>query len=274
MNNVNKFIAYLKKYGAVKTVKRVFKKISSKRKKKLPKLQNYRRYLKLFSNLEGVEIGGPSIFFQDSLPIYKAVKSLDCVNFGTNTIWQGSLKEGKNFHYYKNKTGYLHICDSVSMDIIPCKKYDFCLSSNVLEHIANPFKAFSEWLRVINDEGLLLVVVPKKEANFDHNRPTTSFNHLKNDYDNNIGENDLTHLEEILQLHDLSLDPPAGTFTEFKVRSINNFQNRAFHQHVFDMNLLQTIFEYFNLEILDSLTIKTDYIILGRKRTMASTPLL
>lgn len=266
MNCVKKFIVYTKKYGIVDTSKRILRKINSKRKKKLPKLPNNKRYLKLFNNLAGVEIGGPSIFFQDSLPIYKVIKSLDCVNFGTKTIWQGTQKEGNNFHYYKNKTGYLHICDSVNMEIISSKKYDFCLASNVLEHIANPFKAISEWLRIIKDDGMLLVIVPKKESNFDHNRPITSFDHIENDFENNINEADLSHFDEILQLHDLSLDPPAGTYEEFKIRSLNNFQNRAFHQHIFDMNLLQRIFAYFNLEIIESVTIKTDYIILGRKK--------
>lgn len=267
MNKVNKLIAYTKKHGLIETLKKILKKITPKRKKKLPKLPNYKAYVKWFNNLSGVEIGGPSIIFQDSLPIYKVIKSLDCINFGTETIWQGTLKEGDNFHYYKNKPGYLHICDSVKMDVIPSKKYDFCLSSNILEHIANPFKAFSEWLRVISNEGLLVVVVPKKEANFDHNRPINSFEHLKSDYENNVGEDDLSHLEEILQLHDLSLDYlPNRTIEAFKVRSVNNFQNRALHQHIFDMDLLQRIFGYFNLEILESVTIQTDYIILGRKK--------
>ena len=127
----------------------------------------------------------------------------------------------------------------------------------------------SEWLRISKDDAFLLIVVPKREANFDHNRPITSFEHLKNDYDNKVGEDDLSHLEEILRLHDLSLDPPAGTYTEFKMRSMNNFQNRALHQHIFDINLLTRIFGYFNLEIIESAIIKTDYIILGKKKIMS-----
>ena len=260
MGRAIRLLAYAKDKGVARTLKLVLDKISS------PKLPNHKRYLTLLNGLVGVEIGGPSAFFQERLPLYKVVKSLDCVNFGSKTLWQGNLEEGNNYHYYKNKTGYLHICDTVSLDTIPSRKYDFCLSSNVIEHIANPFKAFSEWLRILKDDGLLLIVVPKKEANFDHNRPTTSFDHLKKDYDKNVGEDDLNHLEEILRLHDLSLDPPAGTYAEFKVRSMNNFQNRALHQHVFDMNLIQRIFVYFNLEILENTIIKTDYVILGRKR--------
>jgi SAM-dependent methyltransferase len=259
MSKVNKLLAYEKEHGVTKTLELVLGKIYT------PKISDHKHYLKLLNGLEGLEIGGPSSFFRYKLPIYNVVKSLDGVNFGTRTLWQGNMEQGNNYYFYGKKRGYLYICDTVNMDIIPSKKYDFCLSSNVLEHIANPFKAISEWLRVLKDDGLLLLVVPKKEANFDHNRPITSFEHLKNDYDNNVGEDDLSHLEEILQLHDLSLDPPAGTHDEFKVRSMNNFQNRALHQHVYDMDLLQKIFGYFNLEILETAIIKTDYIILGKK---------
>jgi SAM-dependent methyltransferase len=263
MHKTHSLFAYTRKHGIAKTLKLVSNKIYTP---KTPKVPGYKRYVTLFDGLSGVEIGGPSIVFQRSLPIYRVVASLDCVNFGSNTLWQGKLEPGNNYHYYADKTGYQYICDAVSMEDIESGKYDFCLSCNVLEHIANPFKAVSEWLRIIKTGGLLLIVVPKKEANFDHNRPVTSFEHLKNDYENNICEDDLGHLEEILRLHDLSMDPPAGTPAEFKMRSLNNLQNRALHQHVFDMELLLKIYEYFDLEVLEKTTIKTDYFLLGKKK--------
>jgi SAM-dependent methyltransferase len=233
---------------------------------KMKKLYNYQDYLELFIGLSGLEIGGPSVFFQRSLPIYKVVKNLDCVNFQTRTLWQGNLEQGNNYRYYKNKTGYQYICDAVSMEGIETGKYDFCLSCNVLEHIANPLKAISEWLRVINENGLLLLVVPRKESNFDHNRPTTTFDHLKKDYDSKVCEDDLTHIEEIMRLHDLRLDRPAGTYEQFKSRSLNNLENRALHQHVFDMDLLEKTFQFFNLKVLAESTVRTDYVILGKKQ--------
>ena len=47
------------------------------------------------------------------------------------------------------------------------------------------------------------LVVPHKDKTFDHNRPVTSLNHLEEDLDNDVDEDDLTHLPEILELHDL-----------------------------------------------------------------------
>jgi hypothetical protein len=86
------------------------------------------------------------------------------------------------------------------------------------------------------------------------------------DYKNNIGEDDLSHLEEILKLHDLSLDPPAGTFEQFKARSLKNIENRCLHHHVFDNFLLKSVFEHFGLQVIYSSNTNDDYIIGGLKK--------
>jgi hypothetical protein len=59
---------------------------------------------------------------------------------------------------------------------------------------------------------------------------------MVSDYKNQIGEDDLTHVNEILELHDLSKDLPAGTPEQFRVRSLNNAAVRALHHHVFSLS--------------------------------------
>jgi len=54
------------------------------------------------------------------------------------------------------------------------------------------------------------------------------------DRERRTDERDLTHLPEILELHDLGLDPAAGTKHNFHQRSLRNFENRSLHHHVFD----------------------------------------
>ena len=83
----------------------------------------------------------------------------------------------------------------------------------MLEHVANPIKALSEWKRITS--GKIILIVPRKDFNFDHKRPITSFNHLLEDFDNDVNESDLTHLDEILSLHDLELDAPSGHLNSF-----------------------------------------------------------
>jgi SAM-dependent methyltransferase len=140
------------------------------------------------------------------------------------------------------------------------------LSCNNIEHVANPLKAIEQMVSVLKPNGALLVIVPRKESNFDHNRNIVKFAHLVENYDNNIQENDLGHLEEILRLHDLTLDPAAGTPEQFKERSLKNFENRCLHHHVFDLNVLSEIYTYFKLSIVAEFEIQTDYVIIGLKK--------
>lgn len=232
-------------------------------------IDNYEEYEKLFQDKDGIEIGGPSKFFEikGTLPVYNIVASLDTLNFSDSTIWEGVLKKGNTFKYDRGiRVGYQHIVDATDLSSITSEKYEFLLSCNVLEHIANPLKALHEWKRIIKPGGSLLLILPRKESNFDHNRKITSFEHLVDNYNNNVDERDLSSLQEILKYHDLSLDPEAGNKEMFEMRSKNNFENRALHHHVFDMALLKQIYQYLEFEILLSNTLLQDFVIVGRKK--------
>jgi SAM-dependent methyltransferase len=223
------------------------------------------RLIEKFRYKNGIEIGGFShIFSKDGeIPIYPVVNTLDCCNFGKQTIWEGALEEGKNFNY-GDKIGYRYICEATELSKkVLLSNYDFVISSNCFEHIANPLKAFNEFLDITNEGGTILLVLPKKETNFDHKRQVTSFDHLEEDFEMDVGEGDLSHFEEIMELHDLSMDLPAGTIEQFKGRSLKNYENRALHHHVFDMQRLYDIYDYFHLKIIASAEMKTDYLIAG-----------
>lgn len=209
---------------------------------------------KLFNDKIGLEIGGISnASFSEIgfMPIYPFVKNIDNCTFSNNTIWEGLLDQGFNYSYYKNKKkGYQYILEGSFLDSIPSDNYDFLLASHVLEHIANPIKALKEWLRVIKPNGYIVLVLPNKKVTFDHHRPTTEFSHLLDDFKNDTTEEDLTHLDEILELHDLTRDPAAGDFNSFKLRSQNNVSNRCLHHHVFDVTLIQEVINYLNLKLV------------------------
>lgn len=176
------------------------------------------------------------------------------------------LSQETHINILKKKKGYQYICDGVDVPIIPKDKYDFVLSCNNLEHIANPLKAVSNWLQLLKPEGgLIVLVLPRKESNFDHKRPVTTFQHLLNDYQNNVGEDDLFVLDEVFQLHDLSLDPLAGGLENYKKRSLDNFNNRCLHHHVYDLALLKEICAFFQLEVLLTETRVKDHIIIAKQ---------
>jgi SAM-dependent methyltransferase len=206
----------------------------------------------LFEDKIGLEIGGPSDVFQgkDLLPVYPCATRIDGVNFSTSTLWAGGISETAGYRTTDGRVGQQFVCEASKLERIADRTYDFVLSSHSLEHSANPLKCIAEWLRVLKPGGALLLLLPDARFTFDHRRPVTSFEHLLEDYRNDVGEDDLTHLEEILALHDLSQDPQAGSAESFRARSLRNIENRALHQHVFDAALLRQIYCHFNIRPL------------------------
>jgi SAM-dependent methyltransferase len=228
-------------------------------------LPNRRLYEGYVRGKAGLEIGGPSPLFSIVLPLYPQARSVDGVNFSASTVWEGSLTPGRTFRYYRHRLGMQYLCEATDLAPIAASAYEFVLSSNCLEHVANPIKALLEWKRVLRGGGALVLVVPNKASNFDHRRPFTSFEHLLEDYERGTTEDDLTHLEEILALHDLSRDPPAGSLETFKARSLENFTNRTLHHHVFEPETVARMLRYAGFEVIATSETRTDFFTLAVK---------
>jgi SAM-dependent methyltransferase len=186
-----------------------------------PRCANYREVLRSFAGRKGLEIGGPSAGFgsRGFLPVYSVARVDNCV-FSETTVWANHGKDTL-------------ICEAAQIAVEDAS-YDFVLASHVLEHCANPLKVLQEWRRVLKPSGVLFMVLPDRRFTFDHRRPVTPLAHLLDDYQQGRDETDLSHLDEILRLHDLSRDPLAGTMEQFQARSRHNADNRCLHHHVFD----------------------------------------
>ena len=195
----------------------------------------YRRACRPYvAGKRGLEIGGPSDIFRRGQPIdlYKEVEGLDNCDFSQTTVW---AEQAESFVFDEGKRpGATIICDGSDLNVVADDTYDFVLSSHNLEHFANPVKALREWDRVLHRSGALLLVLPFYKQTFDHRREPTTADHMMEDFRRGTGEDDLTHLPEILERHDLSLDPPAGTPEQFRERGLRNLENRCLHHHVFD----------------------------------------
>lgn len=206
----------------------------------------------LFKNKKGLEVGGPSAFFhlKTPLPIYAWAQSLDGVNYSNSTLWEGTLKEGNHYHYYKSKNGFQFINEATHLNGIQNGAYDFVVSCHSLEHTANPIKALMEWKRVLVDKGSLALILPDKNYTFDILRPVTTLEHLLDDYKNNTPESDATHFDEVIALSDLTMCNVNISKEAFKERTFQNFENRAVHHHVFDLTLIKNMLEYAGFELL------------------------
>jgi SAM-dependent methyltransferase len=217
----------------------------------------------------GIEIGGPSDVFRDGAPLrlYEAVSSLDACNFAGNTIWRSNIAEGMTYQFAPDKpAGRQYVCEASDLGMIPDSTYDFVLASHVIEHVANPIKALAEWSRVTRDDGVMIVVVPHKDATFDHRRPVTTLEHLADDLEKGTGEDDTTHLDEWLRLVDLDRATEAKPFEKFRERSLRNLENRGMHHHVFDTAIAARMVDRAGLQIVSvNPTLPLNIFVLARK---------
>jgi SAM-dependent methyltransferase len=200
--------------------------------------------LRLVQEKTGLEIGGPSTVFQSScsreygwsspLPLYEQVGSLDNCNFSRHTLWSS---HGDLYSFDRRRApGKVIIADGSAVETLTDHAYDFILSSHNLEHFANPVKALLEWKRITRPGGALILVLPDYRRTFDHRRMPTAVEHMLSDYQANMGEDDETHVDEVLELHDLARDGTlkTGRWDELAARSRSNISNRVLHHHVFD----------------------------------------
>src|SRR5580704_11223036 len=202
-------------------------------------------------NKRGLEIGGPSEVFRrwySPLPIYDHIASLDNCDISRTTVWAAHT-DAYNFSPSK-APGKTIFCDGSDLSSVVDHSYDFILSSHNLEHFANPVKALREWRRVTRPGGGLILVLPNYARTFDHRRTPTTVDHMFEDFERNTPEDDLTHLPEILDKHDISLDPGAGSAEEFRRRSLDNVNNRCLHHHVFDQTNSRELLTRCGMEVL------------------------
>jgi ubiquinone/menaquinone biosynthesis C-methylase UbiE len=200
------------------------------------RLETFEMYLPYVSGKKGLEIGGPSGIFRkgNALPLYEEIGKLDNCDFSKSTVW---AKHTETFIFNSKKPhGNTLFCDGSALVDVQDSTYDFLLSAHNLEHFANPVRALKEWQRVLKPNGALVLVLPDYRKTFDHLRTPTRVDHMFEDFEREMGEDDLTHLPEILEKHDLTQDLAAGSRADFHQRSLNNFSNRCLHHHVFDEN--------------------------------------
>lgn len=208
----------------------------------------------IFESGRGLEIGGPSNIFKKGniIPVYPIACKIDNCNFHNQTTWEKNLQEGNTFFFdSRKKPGFQYIVEASNLQQrIAEFSYDFVLSSHCIEHLANPIKGLKEWVRVLRPGGVIVLIVPHKDGTFDHCRAVTSLDHLVQDFEKQVTEDDMTHLEEILRYHDLKKDPDAGDLNAFRERSKHNNQNRCLHHHVFDTHLAVELIHFMQLQIL------------------------
>jgi SAM-dependent methyltransferase len=203
----------------------------------------------LFEGAVALEPGGPSALFgaEGLVPVYPRLASLDTLDYAERTLWSDAPQaEQPELAPIRRRL----IGEAGGLPELPDDAYDAVLSSHVLEHLANPLGALAEWRRLVRPGGHVLLIVPHRDGTFDHRRPVTALEHLRSDAEQQTGEDDLTHLEEILSLHDLDRDPGAPNRETFERRCREVATTRALHHHVFVSRLVAEACAEAGLEVL------------------------
>lgn len=222
-----------------------------RRRIKAPRARSYESCIDLVRDKEGLEIGGPSGIFSRTglLPLYPIARRVDNCTFAASTVWDTRAQDGGAFRYGGRELGRQVVAEGTDLSAFSDGAYDFILTSHMLEHTANPLGALEEWKRVLRDDGTIVLVVPHKDGTFDHRRDVTPLEHLIEDYRAATPEDDLTHLEEIVERHDISRDAGVRSRVELKQRALRNVENRCLHHHVFHSRLVVEMLDYLGLQI-------------------------
>ena len=163
-------------------------------------------------------------------------------------MWEGKIQEGENYKFY-TKTGYQFIREATDLSGIPDNSYDFILSCHSLEHVANPLKAVEEWRRVLKPGGLFVSYYPISEIRLTLNGPIPPCSICSKTMPRKMGEDDRTHVEEMISLHDFSRDNTSGSKEELFGLIRNNYVTRAVHHHVFSFEVVNEMLKYFSFSI-------------------------
>jgi len=202
----------------------------------------------LIGDRSGIEIGGPSAIFRRwyNLPIYDHVGMLDNCDFSQSTTW---ASHSQSFCFSKRRPcGKTYVLEGSDLKDIPTDHYEFLLSSHNLEHLANPIKGLKEWQRVVRPGGHLVIVLPHYARTFDHRRMPTTVQHMEDDYEHNMGEDDLSHVEEVFAAH--YQNDPSRPAEELRALLMSNPSHRMMHHHAFDETNSKALLEAAGLTVL------------------------
>jgi SAM-dependent methyltransferase len=142
---------------------------------------------------------------------------------------------------------YGDACDLPFLD----SSLSYVASSHVLEHVANPLAALSEWYRVLKHRGIIYMVVPDRRKTFDHDRPLTTPEHMLEDFRNAVTQSDETHIDDFVFGIDWAMYSPATGLSQLEAakedlasvyhRSVEAGLEINIHFHVFESSVVREL---------------------------------
>ena len=148
-----------------------------------------------------------------------------------------------------------------------CLDYVACF--DVLQRLANPVAALAEWYRVLRPGGIIYLVVPNRNATWEHTRAVTPVDHMLEDYVKETTGCDASHIDEFVYDVDWSRyspDTPADEMPGLRAslarrlhEAVERGEDIDIHFHTFERDNLREFVttlqcwpkRRFNWEIMD-----------------------
>ncbi len=236
----------------------------------------FRSMLDLFKGKYGAEIGGPSDMFSKNshLPVYPVARKIDMIDFvetdRMDMLELAKRKKQGTFSSPSLRAGTRLIAEGTDLKGIGANRYDFILSSHVVEHLANPIKALNEWKRILKPGGYMVVVAPHLKGGRDHNRQLTPFSHMLKDYREHTKESDTTHMQEIIEKTDPTFDKYAADHEKFVERVRGNYETRVIHQHTYIPETVIRLLDYVGFGVVYVDMLEAGYIVVVAQKVGTS----
>jgi SAM-dependent methyltransferase len=138
----------------------------------------------------------------------------------------------------RNQYPELNDRDLVPVDIVdsgetlaslPDGLEDFVIAAQFIEHCRNPVRALANMLRVVRNQGFVLLTVPDKRYTFDKHRPITTHEHLLDECLNGTEHTLRGHFHDFLK----TPDQEEGETLEGSVDALMA-RDYSIHYHVWD----------------------------------------
>ncbi len=107
--------------------------------------------------------------------------------------------------------------------------FDFVVLNHVIEHVANPIQVIEDLVNLLKPDGMLSISAPDKRYTFDNKREITQFEHLKEEYRQEVDfVSDEHYMDYIRNVHPeiLEYDEPKRS------AEIQRVRDRREHAHV------------------------------------------
>lgn len=157
------------------------------------------------------------------------------------------------------------VTDGFILENVPDGAFDFLIANHVLEHSPDPIGALVRWHQVLRPGGVIYCSVPLVDYHFDKGRPTTTYEHLREDYEayrsgvrDVIDDRNRPHYREWVEISHPAVSgepPPASEDVAARRAEALLKKGEEIHFHTFTLRSARELFEKLGTDILPGLSV-------------------